>query len=344
MEEAREFVDQVSLDLERAERPMSAAELAIARRVTAMLPAGVDLLDLWKHYAATHPSLVASVTVGEARARYLDLKGSANLRRRSLADIRMFMERLEPLDGVAVNQVASVDLTALIPEDASPVTRNNYRTYWGGLFAWAMMEGLCARNPVDGIPAARIEAKPASILSLEQVEKLLGLVLELEHRVLLPYVAIGLFAGVRPDEMKLMEWGRHVQGDHLHLTPDVTKTRRTRFVDRSPALDSFLALVPRREGMVVAARGGEFRERFEALRDALGVVPWPADCLRHSFASYHLARGGDATTTAHQLGHSNTTMLFRHYRNLVSAEDAAAFWALRVETVGRTLAESGNSG
>jgi integrase len=261
-----------------------------------------------------------------------------------MGDIRKFMARLKPLDSVPINQVGSVDLTELIPEDASPVTRNNYRTYWGGLFAWAMVEGWCARNPVDGIPAARIEAKPASILSLKQVEKLLGLVLELEHRVLLPYVAIGLFAGVRPDELRLMDWGRHVQGDHLHLTADITKTRRTRFVERDPALDSFLSAVPKRVGPVVTAQGPEFRERFEALRDALGVVPWPADCLRHSFASYHLARGQDATKTAHQLGHSNTTMLFRHYRNLVSAEDAAAFWALRVETVGKSLAESGNVG
>jgi integrase len=63
--------------------------------------------------------------------------------------------------------------------------------------------------------------------------------------------------------------------------------------------------------------------------------PWPQDCLRHSFASYHLAMFESAEKTALQMGHNSTDMLFRHYRELVTKEQAEKFWALMPRTVDR---------
>jgi len=48
---------------------------------------------------------------------------------------------------------------------------------------------------------------------------------------------------------------------------------------------------------------------------------------RHSFVSYHLARFENAGKTALEAGHSET-MLFGHYRALVTPEAAAEFWAI----------------
>jgi integrase len=50
--------------------------------------------------------------------------------------------------------------------------------------------------------------------------------------------------------------------------------------------------------------------------------------LRHTFASYHLAYHGSPDKTAHELGHRDTQMLYRHYRQLVTREAAEAFWAI----------------
>lgn len=57
-------------------------------------------------------------------------------------------------------------------------------------------------------------------------------------------------------------------------------------------------------------------------------IPWPHDCLRHSFASYHLAMWKSPDQTAHEMGHRSTAMLYAHYRELVTVEDAAAFWSV----------------
>jgi integrase len=50
--------------------------------------------------------------------------------------------------------------------------------------------------------------------------------------------------------------------------------------------------------------------------------------LRHGFASYHLATFQDAPATALQLGHTNTAMLYGHYREVVTPETAQAYWSI----------------
>tara|TARA_Y100001934_G_scaffold186713_1_gene220328 strand:- start:448 stop:618 length:171 start_codon:yes stop_codon:yes gene_type:complete len=50
--------------------------------------------------------------------------------------------------------------------------------------------------------------------------------------------------------------------------------------------------------------------------------------MRHSFASYHLAYHQSADKTALEMGHRDTQMLYRHYRSVVSKDEAAKFWKI----------------
>jgi hypothetical protein len=59
-------------------------------------------------------------------------------------------------------------------------------------------------------------------------------------------------------------------------------------------------------------------------------VTWKHNALRHSFASYRFAQTGDAGRVAGELGNS-TAIVHRHYRELVSAQDAAAWFAVKPE-------------
>ena len=58
-------------------------------------------------------------------------------------------------------------------------------------------------------------------------------------------------------------------------------------------------------------------------------MTWANDIMRHSYGSYHLAKHQDAAMTALQMGHIRTDILFNHYRELVSREDADAYWKIR---------------
>ena len=47
--------------------------------------------------------------------------------------------------------------------------------------------------------------------------------------------------------------------------------------------------------------------------------------MRHSFASYHLALHESADKTALEMGHRDTRMLFRHYREIVTKGEAVEY-------------------
>lgn len=111
----------------------------------------------------------------------------------------------------------------------------------------------------------------------------------------------------------------HLDRGFVEVTADRSKTRARRLVTIQPALAAWLAL------------GGTLRalspNTIKAALRGCGV-DWPHNVTRHSFVSYHLGAFESAGRTAIEAGHSEG-MLFRHYRALVSREQAIAFWAVR---------------
>ena len=59
--------------------------------------------------------------------------------------------------------------------------------------------------------------------------------------------------------------------------------------------------------------------------------------MRHSYGSYHLGMHEDAARTSFQMGHTTQGILFEHYRNLVTKEDAEAFWSIVPATTGNII-------
>jgi hypothetical protein len=64
---------------------------------------------------------------------------------------------------------------------------------------------------------------------------------------------------------------------------------------------------------------------------------WKQNALRHSFISYRVAEVKDVPRVALEAGNS-PAMIFRHYRELVTAEAAGAWFAIR-PSVGKKIIE-----
>lgn len=69
------------------------------------------------------------------------------------------------------------------------------------------------------------------------------------------------------------------------------------------------------------------RYEFDKVRRK-AKVQWAGDIMRHSYGSYHLAHYEDAAKTSLQMGHIRADVLFNHYRDLVSREQASEFWGI----------------
>ena len=148
-----------------------------------------------------------------------------------------------------------------------------------------------------------------------------------DHQML-AYCVLGLFCGIRSDELQKLRWENvHFAQRTVTIDSKIAKKRRQRIVPLNETAAAWLAHCVRRTGPIVDAVN--FRKRFDAWRKAAGITSWPDNALRHSFGSYHLAHYGDEVKTAMIMGHRDTEVLHRHYKALCSPGDAKRIWKLR---------------
>ena len=139
----------------------------------------------------------------------------------------------------------------------------------------------------------------------------------------IPWLAIGLFAGLRTAELDRLDWS-HISEGAVRIEPHTAKTASRRVVDLSPNLIAWLLPYRKALGPI---RPTDCRNRRERLCRHLRLS-WKSNGMRHSFASYHLALNQDSARIALALGHSNSNLVFRHYRELVTSKEAREYFAL----------------
>jgi hypothetical protein len=115
-----------------------------------------------------------------------------------------------------------------------------------------------------------------------------------------------------------------IKGGQLRLDEKITKTHDVRIIEINPTLKRWLDYAFKIGSRLPA---WDAPRRMTDIRRASGVQPWPSDCLRDSFVSYHMEIHG-WEKTIEQAGHSLATS-FRHYRALTTKAEARKFWALR---------------
>ena len=140
-------------------------------------------------------------------------------------------------------------------------------------------------------------------------------------------VFLGLFCGIRTEELKKLSW-EHVdlKNEVIKITSDIAKKRRIRYVSIPKNAISWLE--PGSGRIVESNYASHFNHKLSKLVDLSHII-WAKNVMRHSFASYHYALGGDSKSTSRQLGHrQGDHVLFTHYRNLVRQSDAVAYFGI----------------
>lgn len=218
----------------------------------------------------------------------------------------------------------------------SPTTRAGRHRYASGFFAWCVDMELLDRNPLRKIRPPRAEAKRSLITAAE-----MAAILEAEMSdELRAWFLLGGFAGLRSIEVRRMRWEDiDAARGEIEIRREVSKQSTglpERIVDFTEPLTKRAAFFvgDEKKGLILPPASLRIYQERQALIVRLheeGKLPWskfPANALRHSFATYHLGRCQDAGKTAHQLGHSNTAMVKRVYAVPSRRADWRAWWAV----------------
>ena len=208
--------------------------------------------------------------------------------------------------------------------DMLPQTINNWRSSLHTFFAWAVRQKFLDSNPADGVTKPKLIRGAPEIWKPEDLDRLLhGAPPEL-----VPALAIGAFAGLRNAEILRLEWREvNFESGLIEITASKAKTARRRLVKIEPNLALWLAPYKANTGKVWTLCQQAYHDNTRKLCREFALA-WPANGLRHSFASYHLAHFRNSASLSLEMGHMTPQMLFEHYREVVTPADAARYWEI----------------
>ena len=189
----------------------------------------------------------------------------------------------------------------------------------GPFFTWCVRESIILENPCTKVvKPLNFDDGPPAIFTVEDTARLLQVAQSIDPPIA-KYLAIGLFAGIRPNEIIRLD-NSDINGRYIEVKGTSAKTRKRRIVSVLSNLQNWLRIA---ESL---PKKNLRRRREIVIRQA--NVDWTHDIMRHTYASYHLAYHQSADKTALEMGHRDTQMLFRHYRSVVSKDEAAKFWKI----------------
>jgi len=266
--------------------------------------------------------------VGELEEKFAQEK--QHLSKKYRQQIKHAFAPLEPVVDVLLTDLKPDQIDQALSKLA-PSYRNLQLRVLKVAFNFAVKMRWIEENPANQLEATRTpKHDEVTVLRVEEAQNLLDTCMKLDAE-LLPYNLFGLFAGIRPqDELTQMRW-EHVRLDEAHilLPASITKTGKRRVVDIEPNLSVWLDALPNwgiERGEMIAPKN--LRKRLRKVRAEAGLVPWKQDVMRHSYASYHLAKNENIERLLQNLGHRSPDMLWEHYHKAVLKKDAERYWGI----------------
>ncbi len=318
------------------------AQAAEAERAIAMLTDGKSLCQAVSFYLANFREPVIKKSLDAAFAEFLADKRKANKREDTLRSLKTKVGFLVSRHGRMNVGDIGVELVRETIErpGTGPVTRNGVRRALSSFFGWAKVKTYCAANPCEAIAPVEVDHEDPVILPLADVCKLMEAAARYKAGAVLPYTAIALFAAVRPTELSKLTWGDiDLEAKTITLGARIAKLRAKRIVEMSDNLVEWLAPHALRQTPLA---GANWRRDFDTVKRLAGyggrsqqsadddgepLKPWTVDVMRHTAISHHYAAHQHEGKTASWAGNS-PDMIHQHYKGLVKASEAAAFWQL----------------
>jgi integrase len=343
---AEEFLKQKLIEQENygtAGLAFNETQRAEYREATAALKSyGKCIRDAVAFYLPHLQATNRTCTATELAAELIKIKKSDGASERYIGDLRSRLKQFATtFEGKPVAEITATEIDHWLrslsdSETGKPLaatTRNNFRRILIVAFNFARDRGYCVGNPAQKSAKAKAIESPVGILTVDETARLL------KHApaALIPYIAIGAFAGLRRSELEGLDWSEidlQEEEASIDVSAKNAKSARRRSVHILPNLIKWLRPNSRPAGPVTPEN---YRELLDQARSAAGIKKWPHNALRHGFASYHYAHFKDAPALAADLGHTNSYLVFQHYRQVVRRAEAKRYWNIVPESKGTKI-------
>ena len=312
-------------------------ELVAARYVEAVKILGTEkIVEAAQDYIRRNPAERPARTVRQVADELIALKTHRKASARYLEDLKIRLAKLVERFAVRVDTVTTADVQEWLDGmSGAPRTIRNFRQTASGLFKFAEARGYIARgeNPVTA--TERLKTKTADAIEIYSPVELARL-LAAAPDSFKPVLAIQAFAGLRSAEVMRLDWQNVKLGrGHIEITAANAKTASRRIVPVLPNLAAWLKDAAQKSGKIFPHTRAYFHETQRDISaktktDKLPALPWKHNALRHSFISYRVADIQNVAQVALEAGNS-PGMIFGHYRELVTAEDAKLWFTITPE-------------
>ncbi len=310
---------------------LSEVQARIAETVFPLLERDDDLLtavQFWREHRHKHATTDAP-RVDDAVKQFTEWLNTpaCDMRDHSRRNLRIRLN-------IFGNSVANVKLSEVTPEfleayldkrTVSAATKDNDKRAVSRFFSWCIERPRrwVVTNPAREVRVNKGEKQPPQILSVDQCKALLGAAEDHREGLLAPFVAVCLFAGLRPFEAsRLTRQQVNLTDKEIRLEATQTKTGKPRTVTMEATLAKWLTTYK-----------GEFfptgwRKNFDTVKRAAGLEKWEPDLLRHTAISHFFRHCGSYGKAAEQFGNSEA-IIKAHYQGRVNSADTAKFYGIK---------------
>ncbi len=315
-------------------------EMRLARQLAGKVPLVAAMKEWAQAAELTHGQVIAAAEAWKARNRsQIDQQTVAETLKRFLKEKEKAGYNTEANHGsiyrdvegsLGGNQIAQVSASMLddyLAKIGDPSTRNTHRKRIVTLWRWAQSKGLLprdAKTEADQTSRAREEAPEVGIISSTTFGDLLEKVRSAAPDDLFALVLAG-FCGLRRGEIHGQTWEDvNLKERHVRVTKAKRGTPARRLVPLSDAAVAWLMLAPDKTEFICTGMAID-RVRKLGIEAKLDL---PDNCFRHAYISHRVAETGNVPQTSLDAGNS-VQIIHRHYRELVTPAEGAAWFAVR---------------
>ncbi len=321
-------------DAEAAVR--AAPDLPLSRAVNRLIDLetraqakGVDLDSALAFFESRYRPDILEISVMNARDEFLRTR--VGLSPKTLHGYKSSTGLLlNPNPNKLLHSFTVANIEAILARYTNVNTKKVHRRSFSVFFGWAVRHHYCLEDPCKRLDRLPKSTSHISILSLDEVRRLLTAAIRYQNGVAVAGIAIALFAGLRPSELADLEPG-DVNGERIRVSGGKMRRKINRTVPIPPNLAAWLQKYPF-DGLP-----GGWDYKMKMLKAATEARSWVQDILRHTSISYQAERDRNEGMTAFNNGTSRQ-MMDSHYRNVLDDQAAIeAYWALTPNTLPKNI-------